>query len=117
MLPPYPADWPAGLSVEALEQRLTADTEPLAAAPQTVVHGQARLVAKAWRDAAYKQALLQTPKAVIEREFGAGLPAEVAVQVVVEDARTQYLVLPQHPHAFPHDLDLMHQSSGKISDK
>ena len=31
---------------------------------------------------------------MIEREFGAGLPAEVAVQVVAEDAHTQYLVLP-----------------------
>ena len=94
VLPPYPADWPTGLSVEALEQRLTAGTGQLEAAPQTVVRGQARLLAKAWHDAAYKQALLQDPKGVIAREFGTGVPAEVAVQVVAEDAHTQYLVLP-----------------------
>src|SRR5215813_12330328 len=50
VLPPYPADWPAGLSVEALEQRLTAGTGQLEDAQQTVVRGQARLVAKAWHD-------------------------------------------------------------------
>src|SRR5215831_3222160 len=94
VLPPYPADWPPGLSVEALEQRLSGGTGPLEAAQQTVVRGQARLIAKAWHDAAYQQALLQDPKAVIQGEFGTGLPAEVGIQVVAEDARTQYLVLP-----------------------
>jgi hypothetical protein len=94
VLPPYPADWPPGLSVDALEQRLTAATGQLEAGPQTVARGQARLVAKAWHDARFKQALLQDPKEVIRREFGEGLPAEVAVQVVAEDAHTQYLVLP-----------------------
>ena len=94
VIPPYPADWPPGLSVEALEQRLTEGVAGLEAAPQTVVRGEARLVAKAWHDASFKQALLQDPKGVITREFGTGLPAEVVVQVVAEDARTQYLVLP-----------------------
>src|SRR5262245_39934804 len=42
----------------------TAGTGQLEAAPQTVVRGQARLLAKAWHDAAYKQALLQDPKEV-----------------------------------------------------
>jgi hypothetical protein len=66
----------------------------LEAAPQTVVRGQARLVARAWQDARFKQALLQDPRAVVEREFGTELPAEVSMQVVAEDAHTQYLVLP-----------------------
>src|SRR5215475_12066209 len=66
VLPPYPADWPAGLPAEALEQRLTEGVAGLEAAPQTVVRGQARLVAKAWHDARFKQALLQDPTAVIE---------------------------------------------------
>jgi hypothetical protein len=94
VLPLYPADWPAGLSVDALEQRLTQGTGPLAEAQQTVVRGQARLVAQAWHDTRFKQALLQNPNAVVEREFGAPLPAEVTLRVVAEDAHTQYLVLP-----------------------
>jgi hypothetical protein len=94
VLPPYPADWPPGLAVEALEQRLSEGVVGLEAAPQTVARGQARLVAKAWQDARFKQALLQDPRAVVEREFGTELPAEVSMQVVAEDVHTQYLVLP-----------------------
>src|SRR5215831_8299230 len=91
---PYPADWLPGLAVEALEQRLSAGTGQLEAAQQTMVHGQARLIAKAWHDARFKQALLQDPRAVVEREFGTGLPAEITMRVVAEDAHTQYFVLP-----------------------
>src|SRR5215831_661209 len=91
---PYPADWLPGLAVEALEQRLSAGTGQLETAQQTMVHGQARLIAKAWHDARFKQALLQDPTAVIAREFGTPLPAEVTLRVVAEDAHTQYLVLP-----------------------
>ena len=94
VLPPYPADWPAGLSVEALLERLQQPTPGLEAPQQRFMDGQLLLIAKAWHDAAYKQALLQNPKAVVEREFGEGLPMEVALQVVAEDAQTQYLVLP-----------------------
>jgi len=94
VLPPYPADWPAGLSVEALLERLQQPTPGLEAPQQRFMDGQLLLIAKAWHDAAYKQALLQNPKAVVEREFGEGFPAEVALQVVAEDAQTQYLVLP-----------------------
>ena len=94
VLPPYPADWPPGLAVEALEQRLTEGTGQLEAGQQPVARGQARLIAKAWRDTSFKQALLQNPAAVVAREFGTALPAEVTMRVFAEDARTQYLVLP-----------------------
>src|SRR5262249_40432133 len=86
VIPPYPADWPPGLAAEALEQRLTEGVAGLEAGQQTVAHGQARLIAKAWHDAAYKQALLQDPKGVVEREFGTPLPAEVIMRVFAEDA-------------------------------
>ena len=94
VLPPYPSDWPAALPLEEILRRLQQQGPTLAAAQQRVVDGQLTLLAKAWHDAAYKQALLQDPKGVIAREFGTGVPAEVAVQVVAEDAHTQYLVLP-----------------------
>src|SRR5262245_30648990 len=58
VIPLYPADWPPGLSGEALEQRLTEGAAGLEAAQQTVARGQARLLAKAWHDASFKQALL-----------------------------------------------------------
>src|SRR5215471_17438013 len=61
VIPPYPADWPPGLSVEALEQRLSEGTGQLEDAQQTVARGQARLIAKAWHDARFKQALLEDP--------------------------------------------------------
>ena len=64
------------------------------AGQQPVARGQARLIAKAWRDTSFKQALLQNPAAVVAREFGTALPAEVTMRVFAEDARTQYLVLP-----------------------
>ena len=38
--------------------------------------------------------MLRDPATVLQREFGVTLPAEVTVQVVAEDAHTQYLVLP-----------------------
>ena len=94
VIPPYPADWSPGLSVEALEQRLTEGVAGLEEGQQTVARGQARLIAKAWHDARFKQALLQDPRAVVEREFGTGLPAEITMRVVAEDAHTQYFVLP-----------------------
>src|SRR5262245_3314949 len=55
LLPPYPTDWPPGLSVEAMEQRLLQTTGALEETQQTVARGQARLLAKAWHDAAYHQ--------------------------------------------------------------
>jgi hypothetical protein len=94
ILPPYPADWPPGLSAEVLEQRLIQGLGNLEEAQQTIARGQTRLIAKSWHDASYKQALLANPKAVVQREFGVPLPPEVTVQVFAEDAHTQYLVLP-----------------------
>jgi hypothetical protein len=94
VLPPYPADWPSQLSVDDLLQRLRQGKPAAEAAQERVIDGQITLLDKAWHDAAYKQALLQDPKEVIRREFGEGLPAEVAVQAVAEDAYTRYLVLP-----------------------
>jgi hypothetical protein len=94
VLPPYPADCAPQASVDDLLQHLRQDLPAAEAVQQQVIDGQTTLIAKAWHDAAYKQALLRDPKAVVAREFGAPLPAEVTMQVVAEDAHTQYLVLP-----------------------
>lgn len=94
VVPPYPADWPEGLSVEALEQRLSEGLGPLANASQTLARGQAKLVAKAWHDAGFKEDLLREPKAVVEREFGTPLPSEVTLRAFADDAENQHLMLP-----------------------
>jgi len=112
VLPPYPADWPAGLSVEALLERLQQSAPGLEAPQQRVLDGQLLLIAKAWHDAAYKQALLQDPKGVVQREFGEGFPPEVALQVVAEDAQTQYLVLPPSLDDIELSDDQLEQAAG-----
>jgi hypothetical protein len=58
---------------------------------------EAHLVAKTWKDESFKQQLLSNPKAVIEKEFGVQLPAELNVQIVEEDAQTLYINLPMRP--------------------
>lgn len=54
-----------------------------------------RVIQKAGEDAEFRSSLLADPKAALEQELGASLPAGVQVQVVEETANTVYLVLPQ----------------------
>ena len=65
---------------------------------------QTRIIAKAWKDEAYKQELLTNPKAVIEREFGVEFPADVKVQVVEENPTSLHFVLPVSPVAIAQEL-------------
>ncbi|MEH1770604.1 NHLP leader peptide family RiPP precursor [Nostoc sp.] len=74
------------------------------AQPQTRQDIQARIIAKAWKDEAYKQELLTNPKAVIEREFGVEFPADVKVQVLEENPTSLYFVLRMSPLAIAQDL-------------
>ncbi|MCF4965702.1 NHLP leader peptide family RiPP precursor [Nostoc sp. CMAA1605] len=58
---------------------------------------EAKIIARAWKNDAYKQELLENPKAVIAREFNVELPAEVSVQVLEETPTNLYFVLPMRP--------------------
>lgn len=58
---------------------------------------EARIIAKAWKDEAYKHELLTNPKVVIEREFGMEIPEEVSIQVTEENPTSLYLVIPISP--------------------
>lgn len=58
---------------------------------------EAKLVAKAWEDEAFKQELISNPKAVIEREIGGQLPENADIQVIEETDHTVYIVLPDKP--------------------
>jgi hypothetical protein len=62
----------------------------------------AQLIARAWKDDAFKEELLRDPTAVAARELaqlagGATLPADVQIQVLEETPTTHYVVLPAKP--------------------
>ena len=59
----------------------------------------AQLIARVWKDEAFKQELLSNPTSVVARELaqlqpGAMLPADIQVQVLEETPTTYYVVLP-----------------------
>jgi hypothetical protein len=53
-----------------------------------------RLVQRSLEDDAFRQRLLEDPKAAVEQELGTRLPEDVRVVAVEETAETIYLVLP-----------------------
>ena len=53
-----------------------------------------RLVQRSLEDDAFRQRLLEDPKAAVEQELGTRLPEDVRVVAVEETADTIYLVLP-----------------------
>lgn len=65
---------------------------------------EAHIIAKAWKDEAYKQELLTNPKAVIEQEFGIHFAEEVNLKVLEENPSTLYFVLPMSPMATAEEL-------------
>jgi hypothetical protein len=69
---------------------------------QTTSDVTAQVIARAWKDEAFKQELLSNPKGVLERELaqlapGATLPADIQIQVLEETSTTHYVVLPAKP--------------------
>jgi Nitrile hydratase, alpha chain len=59
------------------------------------------LIEKAWKDDAFRQALVTDPQGAVERELGGKLPAGIQVKVLAESADTFYLVLPANPDRAP----------------
>jgi hypothetical protein len=64
---------------------------------ESVSIAEAQLTAKAWKDPAFKRALLSDPKGVLQQEFGVQIPDDVTVKVVEETQQTVYFVLPAVP--------------------
>src|SRR5438105_1038981 len=63
---------------------------------------EAHLIARTWKDQAFRQELLRDPKAALGRELaqlapGAALPEDVEIHVLEETPTTRYLVLPAKP--------------------
>src|SRR5262249_3465416 len=55
---------------------------------------EARLIARAWQEEAFKQQLLADPRAAIAAETGGSVPPGLEIRVVEETATVRYLVLP-----------------------
>ena len=58
-----------------------------------------RIIQRSLEDDAFRQRLIEDPKAAVEQELGTRLPEEVRVVTVEETADTIYLVLPSTPMA------------------
>lgn len=53
-----------------------------------------KLIVKAWEDEAFKQELLNNPKAAIEKALGVSLPEGIEIYVHEQTPTTVHLVLP-----------------------
>ena len=58
-----------------------------------------RIIQRSLEDDAFRQRLIEDPKAAVEDELGTRLPEEVRVVAVEETQDTIYLVLPSTPMA------------------
>jgi hypothetical protein len=58
---------------------------------------EARLLDKAWKDAAFRRALVEDPKGTLERELEVKLPEGMSLAVLEETATSRHLVLPPAP--------------------
>jgi Nitrile hydratase, alpha chain len=65
-----------------------------------------RLIERSLQDDAFRQRLLEDPRATMEQELGAKLPADVQITAVEESADTIYLVLPATPMAGREGVEL-----------
>ncbi len=58
---------------------------------------EAQVIAKAWKDDAFKQSLMKNSKHAIEEAFGYTLSNEIEVTVLEETSQQHYLILPPEP--------------------
>lgn len=78
---------------------MTAQTPQDNQPEQTRKDFEVSLVAKAWTNEAFKQQLLDNPRAAVEQELGKQLPEGMNVQIIQEPANTLYIVLPTKPES------------------
>jgi len=73
----------------------------------------AKIIAKAWRDPAFKAQLMANPAATLEAE-GINVPAGVTVTVVENTGKHFHLVLPPKPSRKLSDSDESAMSDGAV---
>ena len=94
VIPQRPVDWPADLSVEDAMARLRRDRPEMDEQTRKATDMQLRLTAKAWQDERFREDLERHPKATVAQALDVELPEDLNLQVLIEDAEHQYLVLP-----------------------
>lgn len=105
----FGVELPAGTDVRVLEDTADAahlvlvDPDDLPASQRTGPRGV--LVAKAWNDPAFKQALLADPKAAASAALGVEFPASIKLTVFEQTDNPLYVVIPFRPPALS-DADL-----------
>lgn len=62
--------------------------------PKTKLSNRRKIIERALKDEGFRKQLIANPKAVVEKEFNVNLPADLEVQVLEQDAKKIYLVLP-----------------------
>jgi len=67
------------------------------------------LLAKAFTDRAFLLHLHGNPKGAVEQFLGTALPADLKVQLLIEDAKTLYALLPHPSHTVLGNLELPSQ--------
>jgi hypothetical protein len=68
-----------------------------------------KLLAKAFSDRAFLMHLHGNPKGAVEQFLGTALPADLKVQLLIEDAKTLYALLPHPSHTALGDLGMPSQ--------
>jgi hypothetical protein len=94
VIPQRPVDWPADLSVEDAMARLLGDRPEMDEQTRKAADMQLRLTAKAWQDERFREDLERHPKATVAQALDVELPEDLNLQVLIEDAEHQYLLLP-----------------------
>ena len=62
---------------------------------------ETKLIEKAWKNPAFKKALLSDPKGMLERHTGQKLPPQVKIFIHEEDANALHLSIPPTPAMSP----------------
>src|SRR5262249_25904275 len=70
-----------------------------AAGPMTRRDLEAKIVALAWKDDAFRKKFLADPKAQFEEKLGTKLPASLKMSAHQEDENSLYFVIPMKPKA------------------
>ena len=106
VIPPYPPDWPSGMSASDAAARLKEVLTPLSHGVPTVAEAVLGLIARAMVDEQYAAGLIGSPKSAMQ-EAGINVPDGVDVMVVQETGSESVVIIPlKQPSVVITDDDL-----------
>ncbi|GAA6614332.1 NHLP leader peptide family RiPP precursor [Scytonema sp. NUACC26] len=73
------------------------------------------LIAKAWKDQAFKQELIVNAKAVYTKELQQPLPDDLQIQVFEETPSTLYLLIPRNPMSMQVNEELSEEALESVA--